>query len=73
MQSTGGKPRTYFTHGGQVAIEGENNTPVQVAARAAVQRAAEVSKSAASPVPAAALKSKKSRFSLGFGKKTAAN
>ena len=71
-QSISGRPRTYFTHSGQVTVEGEDDTPVQIAARAAIQRAAEVSKAVASPAPEK-VTSKRSRFSLGFGKKSAAH
>ncbi|KAK1033164.1 hypothetical protein LTS16_016500 [Friedmanniomyces endolithicus] len=73
MQSalTNGKPRTYFTHGGKVAVgvvDGEQ-PPSQIAAATAENQ---VQKKEPTPSVSGASTAgkKKNRFSLGFGKKS---
>ncbi|KAK5683687.1 hypothetical protein LTR17_027280 [Elasticomyces elasticus] len=66
MQSTAtnGKPRSYFTHGGRVAVSEDENLPSQAAAESQPAKEAAPSISGAGSISG-----KKSRFSLGFGRK----
>lgn len=66
--ATVSKPRTYFTHGGQITLDSDQQSPAQAAAKAAAVNTQQP-KSAA---PSVAESKKKSRFSLGFGKKAVA-
>ncbi|TKA29864.1 hypothetical protein B0A50_03228 [Salinomyces thailandicus] len=74
--TTANKPRTYFTHGGRVTVQGTEGEAAAAAKMAAANQAAGVtpaaapSASATAPVAAAEVAAKrKSRFSLGFGRK----
>ncbi|KAK5127880.1 hypothetical protein LTR85_004997 [Meristemomyces frigidus] len=70
MQSSAGKPRMYFTHGGKVTLDSEQS-PAQAAAKAAaVNTQAERPQSSAAPsISDVSSMKKKGRFSLSFGKK----
>ncbi|KAK4561825.1 hypothetical protein LTR86_004504 [Recurvomyces mirabilis] len=63
--ATNGKPRTYFTHGGRVTVDDGQMTPAQLAA------AGKAPAEEKEPTPSVMTEKskKKSRFSLGFGKK----
>ncbi|RMY73689.1 hypothetical protein D0863_03716 [Hortaea werneckii] len=65
------KPRTYFTHGGKVTVQSGESGATAAAKMAAVNKTAEESKpAAAASGPERTPTKKKSRFSLGFGKKS---
>ncbi|KAI6800258.1 hypothetical protein KC332_g8710 [Hortaea werneckii] len=66
------KPRTYFTHGGKVTVQSGESGATAAAKMAAVNKTADESKpaAAASGPERTPTKKKKSRFSLGFGKKS---
>ncbi|KAI7258119.1 hypothetical protein KC343_g4949 [Hortaea werneckii] len=65
------KPRTYFTHGGKVTVQSGESGATAAAKMAAVNKTADETKPAvAASGPERTPTKKKSRFSLGFGKKS---
>lgn len=65
------KPRAYFTHSGKVGVDA---SPAQAAAKAAAVNTTQATKSASPSISdkSAGANKKKSRFSMGFGKKAVA-
>ncbi|KAK5137861.1 hypothetical protein LTR08_006630 [Meristemomyces frigidus] len=67
-----GKPCAYFTHAGNANVIGEQDTPAPVAAAKTAAQMTTVSMKPAAPSVLVKGTSKRSRFGLGFGKRTAA-